>query len=52
MTMEITRNPVVVTVSLCAVFLFAWMVFIGSKSPPVDRKGLAWAFGKAAKGPR
>jgi WD40 repeat protein len=38
MTVEITRNPVVVTVSLCAVFLCAWMLFVGSKNPPVDRR--------------
>jgi WD40 repeat protein len=35
---EITRNPVVVAVSLCVVFLCAWIVFIGSKNPPVDRR--------------
>src|SRR4051812_10796555 len=38
MTVEITRNPVVVTVSLCAVFLCAWIVFIGSTNPHVDRE--------------
>ena len=37
MTVEITRNPVVMAVSLCAAFLCAWIVFIGSKNPPVDR---------------
>jgi WD40 repeat protein len=37
MTVEITRNPVAVAVSFCAVFLCAWIVFIGSKNPPVDR---------------
>jgi WD40 repeat protein len=37
MTAKITRNPVVVAVSFCAVFLCAWIVFIGSKNPPVDR---------------
>jgi WD40 repeat protein len=35
---EITRNPVVTAVSLCAALLCAWIVFIGSKSPPVDRR--------------
>src|SRR5713101_491265 len=38
MTVEITRNPVVMAVSLCAAFLCAWIVFIGSKNPPVDRR--------------
>jgi WD40 repeat protein len=37
MTVEITRNPVIVAVSLCAVLLCAWIVFIGS-NPPVDRR--------------
>jgi WD40 repeat protein len=37
MTVEITRIPVVVAVSFCAAFLCAWIVFIGSKNPPVDR---------------
>jgi WD40 repeat protein len=35
---KITRNPVVVSVSLGAVFLCAWIVFIDSKAPPVDRR--------------
>jgi WD40 repeat protein len=35
---EIARKPVLVAVSLCAVFLCAWIVFIDSKDPPVDRK--------------
>jgi WD40 repeat protein len=35
---EIVRKPVVVAVSLCAVFLCAWIVFIASSNPPVDRK--------------
>ena len=38
MTVKVTGNPVVVVVSLCAVFLCAWAVFIGSKNPPVDRR--------------
>jgi len=38
MTAKITRNPVVVAVSLAAVFLCAWIVFIGSKNPRVDRR--------------
>jgi WD40 repeat protein len=38
MTVAVTRNPVVVAVSFCAVFLCAWIVFIGSKNPSVDRK--------------
>ena len=38
MIVEIARKPVVVAVSLCAVFLCAWIVFIDSKNPPVDRK--------------
>ncbi|HXW89187.1 MAG TPA: hypothetical protein VEK33_01435 [Terriglobales bacterium] len=37
MTAEITRKPVVVAVSFCAVLLCAWIVFIGSRNPPVDR---------------
>jgi hypothetical protein len=36
MTAKITRNPVVVAVSFGAVFLCAWIVFIGSQNPPVD----------------
>lgn len=35
---EIARKPIFVAVSSCAVFLFAWIVFIGSKSPPIDRR--------------
>jgi WD40 repeat protein len=38
MIVEVARKPVVVAVSLCAVFLCAWIVFIDSKNPPVDRK--------------
>jgi WD40 repeat protein len=38
MTVEITRNSVVMAVSLCAAFLCTWIVFIGSKNPPVDRR--------------
>jgi WD40 repeat protein len=38
MTVEITRNPAIVAVSSCGVFLCAWIVFIGSKNPPVDRR--------------
>lgn len=38
MTARITRNPVIVAISLCAVFLCAWVVFIGSKNPVVDRR--------------
>lgn len=38
MTAQITRNPVVVAVALGVVFLCAWIVFIGSKNPPVDRR--------------
>jgi WD40 repeat protein len=35
---ETQRTPVIVSVSLCAVFLCAWIVFVASKSPPVDRR--------------
>jgi WD40 repeat protein len=35
---KIRCNPVVVAVSLCAVFLCAWIVFIGWKNPPADRR--------------
>ncbi len=38
MTVEITRNPVVMAVSLCAALLCSWVVFIGSRNPPVDRR--------------
>lgn len=38
MKVEITRNPVIVAVSFCAVLLSGWIVFIGSKNPPVDRR--------------
>lgn len=33
-----TRNAAVLAVSFCAVFLCAWIVFIGSKKVPVDRR--------------
>ena len=36
--MAIARKPVFVAVSLCAVFLCAWVVFIGSRDPPVGRR--------------
>ncbi len=35
---EIARKPVVAAVSLCAIFLCAWIVFIDLKNPPVDRR--------------
>ena len=38
MRVEITRYPVIVAVSFCAVLLSGWIVFIGSKNPPVDRR--------------
>jgi WD40 repeat protein len=38
MRVKIARNPVVVAVSLCAVFLCTWIIFIASKNPPVDRR--------------
>jgi WD40 repeat protein len=38
MRFAIARNPVVVAVSLCAVFLCTWIIFVGSKNPPVDRR--------------
>jgi WD40 repeat protein len=38
MKVTIARNPVVVAVSLCAVLLCFWIVFVGSKNPPVDRR--------------
>ncbi len=38
MRAKIAGNPVVVAVSLCAVFLCTWIIFIGSKNPPIDRR--------------
>lgn len=38
MTVRITRNPVLVAVSLGAMFLCTWIVLIGAKDPPVDRR--------------
>jgi WD40 repeat protein len=38
MMLDITRKPVVATVSLCAVFFCAWFVFNGSKNLPVGRR--------------
>ncbi len=38
MIADIARKPAVWAVSLCAVFLFAWIVFIGSKNPPADQR--------------
>ena len=38
MIVEITRRPAIVAASLCSVFLYAWIVFIGSKNPPGDRR--------------
>jgi WD40 repeat protein len=42
---DIARKPAVLAVSLCAVFLCAWIVFIGSKNPPADRRisHVAWS---------
>lgn len=38
MILEIARKPVVITVSFCAILLFASALFISSGKPPVDRK--------------
>ena len=38
MTAAITRIPVVVAALLCVVLLCAWIISIGSKGPPVDRR--------------
>src|SRR5438309_874557 len=38
MSLEIARNPVIVAVSLAVVILCAWIAFIGSKNPPIDRR--------------
>src|SRR5215471_2766926 len=38
MIVEITHRPVIVAASLCSVFLYAWIVFIGTKNPPGDRR--------------
>jgi WD40 repeat protein len=37
-SVKIVRKPVVAAVSLCAVFLCTWIIFVGSKNPPVGRK--------------
>lgn len=37
-TVEIPRSPVIVAVSLCAVFLCGWIILIGLENPPVDRR--------------
>jgi hypothetical protein len=38
MIVEIASRPAIVTVSLCAVLVCAWIVFIGPKNPPGDRR--------------
>ena len=45
MLVDIARKPAVLAVSLCAVFLCAWIVFIGSENPPTDRRisNVAWS---------
>jgi WD40 repeat protein len=49
MIVQIARKPPVVAVSLCAVFLCAWIVFIGSKNPPVDRRVSSVALSASGK---
>ena len=38
MIVEITRRLAIVAASLCAVLVCAWIVFIGPKNPPGDRR--------------
>jgi WD40 repeat protein len=46
---ETSRKTVIVALFLCGIFLCVWIVFIGPKNPPIDRKVSSVALSSTAR---